>query len=314
MKADELFNGPGEMAARMREKDWAATPLGPVEGWPVSLRTLVRTLLHSLHPMVLMWGPQLIQLYNDAFMPSFGRGKHPEALGKSATEVWPEAWPIIGQQLEDAMREGRPSWNEDQLVPIFRNGRIENVYWTYSYSPAFDDDGKVHGTLVVCTETTSRVLGEQALQRSQERLRRVVEASGAGTWELDVRRGQMQVDERMAQLFGLPEPGMFSLERVLDRVHLDERAALREAIAATLEGRTQGRYVMEHRVVEDPGHPTRWLEARGQVTFDAEGRALQFVGTALDISDRKQAEADSLRARQELQALLTSLGGGTTSG
>ena len=303
MKADELFNGPGEMAARMRELDWASTPLGPVERWPVSLRTLVRTLLHSRHPMVLMWGPQLVQLYNDAFVPSFGRGRHPDALGKRAEEVWPEAWPIVGRQIEDVMREGIPSWNEDQLIPMFRNGRIENVYWTYSYSPAFDDDGNVHGTLVVCTETTSRVLGEQALQRSQERLRRVVEASGAGTWELDVRRGQMQVDERMAQLFGLPDPGMYTLEQGLGCVPADEREALREAIAATLAGRTQGRYVMEHRVVN--GHRTRWIEARGQVTFDAEGRALQFVGTALDISDRKRAEEEVLRARQEFQGFLT---------
>ncbi|WP_223643206.1 PAS domain-containing sensor histidine kinase [Corallococcus sp. EGB] len=304
MKADELFSGPGEMAARMRGKDWAATPLGPVEGWPVSLRTLVRTLLHSRHPMVLMWGPRLTQLYNDAFVPSFGRGKHPEALGKTADEVWPEVWPIVGQQLEDVMREGRPSWSEDQLVPIFRNGRIENVYWTYSYSPAFDDAGNIHGILAICSETTSRVLGEQALQRSQERLRRVVEASGAGTWELDVRHGQMQVDERMAWLFGLPEPGMFTLEQVLRCVHPDEREALREAIAATLAGRAQGRYVMEHRVVEVPGHRVRWIEARGQVTFDAEGRALQFVGAALDISDRKRAEAEVLRARQEFQSFL----------
>ncbi|RKH02372.1 PAS domain-containing sensor histidine kinase [Corallococcus carmarthensis] len=305
MKADELFSGSGEMAARMREKDWATTPLGPVEGWPVSLRTLVRTMLHSRHPMFLWWGPRLIQLYNDAYVPSFGRGKHPSALGMPGRECWPEIWPIIGPQIDDVMREGKASWNEDQLVPIFRNGRIEDVYWTYGYSPAFDDAGRVHGTLVVCTETTARVLGEQALKQSKERLRRVVEASGAGTWELDVRANQMRMDERMALLFGLPEAGAYRLEQVLECVHPDEREALRAAITATLAGRAQGRYVMEHRVVGMPGHLARWVEARGQVTFDAEGRALQFVGTALDISDRKRAEEEVLRARQEFHGFLT---------
>ncbi|NBD08073.1 PAS domain-containing sensor histidine kinase [Corallococcus silvisoli] len=304
MKADELFSGAGEMAARMRAKDWAATPLGPVEGWPVSLRTLVRTMIHSRHPMFLWWGPQLIQLYNDAYVPSFGRGKHPEALGMPGRECWPEIWPIIGPQIEDVMREGRASWNEDQLVPIFRNGRIEDVYWTYGYSPAFDDAGAIHGTLVVCTETTPRILSRQALQRSEERLRRVVEASGAGTWELEVHSGQMHVDERMALIFGLPRAGGFDLGRVLERVHPDERDALRGAIDATLAGGPQGRYFMEHRVVTAPGAHACWVEARGQVTFDADGKALQFVGTALDISERKRAEEEGRRARQELQSFL----------
>jgi signal transduction histidine kinase/CheY-like chemotaxis protein len=164
-----MLAGGGEAAALMRRVDWASTPLGPMTRWPESLRTTVATMLHSRHPMFLWWGPELIQVYNDAYVPSFGVGKHPAAMGQRGRECWPEIWPIIGPQIEDVMERGQPSWHEDALVPIFRNGAIEEVYWTYGYSAVFDADGGIAGTLVVCTETTARVLAtrEEAATRAQ---------------------------------------------------------------------------------------------------------------------------------------------------
>ena len=304
VKTEVFFSGSGEMAARMRAKDWAATPLGPVDTWPGSLLTIIQTMLHSRHPMFLWWGPQLLQFYNDAYVPSFGKGKHPAALGMAGRESWPEIWHIIGPQIDDVMREGKASWHEDQLVPIFRNGHIEDVYWTYGYSPVFDESGNIGGTLVICTETTARVLSEKALQHSEERLRWVVEASGAGTWELDVASGRLKGDARMTALFGLPQQPDFSLQRMLERVHPDDREPLRAVIASTLAGETQGRYLMEHRVLGAPGGRPRWVEARGQVSFDADGKATRFIGTTFDISERKWAEEEVQRARQELQSFL----------
>ena len=133
-------------------------------------------LLHSRHPMFLWWGPELVQVYNDAYLPSFGAGKHPAAMGQSGRECWPEIWSIIGPQIDDVMRRGKPSWHEDALVPIFRNGAIEDVYWTYGYSPVFEHDGTIAGTLVVCMETTGRVLAtrreaEMRAEVDRQRLR-----------------------------------------------------------------------------------------------------------------------------------------------
>lgn len=155
------LEGGGEAGALLRSTDWSKTPLGAIESWPTSLRTIVGTLLHSRHPMFLWWGPELIQIYNDAYIPSFGVGKHPSAMGQRGADCWKEIWPIISPQIDDVMQRGKASWNEDQLVPIFRNERIEDVYWTYGYSPVFDEAGTIAGTLVVCTETTARVLGEK---------------------------------------------------------------------------------------------------------------------------------------------------------
>ena len=155
----------------MRAVDWARTSLGPVETWPCSLRTTVGMLLHSPQPMFLWWGPELIQFYNDAYLPNFHFGEHPAAMGRRARDTWPEEWAIIGPKIDDMMNLGTPSWNEDVRVPIFRNGTLEETYWTYGHSPVFDEAGGIGGVLVICTETTERVVAarrEQAARQAAE--------------------------------------------------------------------------------------------------------------------------------------------------
>ncbi|BAZ49496.1 response regulator receiver modulated diguanylate cyclase/phosphodiesterase with PAS/PAC sensor(s) [Nostoc sp. NIES-4103] len=159
-----LFAGDGEMCALMRSHDWSQTPLGPVKQWPQSLRTTVSILLSTRHPMVLFWGPDLVQFYNDGYRPSLGAHKHPQALGQRGSDCWTEIWHIIGPQIHSVMTQGQETWHEDQLVPFDRNGYFEEIYFTYSYSPVRDETGKVGGTLVVCTETTGRVLSDRRLQ------------------------------------------------------------------------------------------------------------------------------------------------------
>jgi len=156
--------GTGEMAELTRAFDWAATPVGPVEKWSDTLVTTVNLLLASRHPMFLWWGPDLIQFYNDGYRPSIRADKHPSALGQRGVDCWPEIWPIIGPQIEAVMHQGQSSWNNNQLVPINRNGKPEEVFWTYGYSPVRDKDGSVQGTLVVCSETTEQVLSERRLR------------------------------------------------------------------------------------------------------------------------------------------------------
>jgi signal transduction histidine kinase len=159
-----IFAGEGAARAAARAVDWSKTPVGAPETWPTSLRATLGILMSSRHPMFLWWGPELVQFYNDAYLPSFGLGKHPTAMGQRGTECWQEIWPIIFPQIDDVMARGKASWNENQLVPIHRNGRIEEVYWTYGYSPVFDESGRVGGVLVVCTETTAGVLAIRRLE------------------------------------------------------------------------------------------------------------------------------------------------------
>ncbi len=162
--------GTGEMADLTRSFDWSQTSLGPIPAWPDALLILVNTLLASRNPMLLWWGSDLIQFYNDAYRASIRDDKHPRALGQRGKDCWPEIWHIIGPQIESAMQDGEATWHEDQLVPILRNGRLEDVYWTYGYSPVRDASGEIAGVLVVCNETTKVVLSQRQLHVERERL------------------------------------------------------------------------------------------------------------------------------------------------
>ena len=106
----DVFAGAGETAALMRTKDWSAAALGPVEGWPQSLKIVVRILLTSRYAMWLGWGPGLTFFYNDAYARMTLGPKHPWALGRSAREVWSEIWADIGPRAESVLRTGRATW------------------------------------------------------------------------------------------------------------------------------------------------------------------------------------------------------------
>lgn len=160
----DRINGTGEMADLVRAYDWKTTPVGPIETWSDTLVTTVNLLLASRHPMFLWWGTDLIQFYNDGYRPCIRADKHPSALGQRGAECWPEIWPIIGPQIEAVMTRGQSTWNINQLVPINRSGKLEEVFWTYSYSPVRGQDGTVQGTLVVCSETTEQVLSDRRLR------------------------------------------------------------------------------------------------------------------------------------------------------
>ena len=169
--------GGGEMGELIRAHDWGATALGPPLRWPQALRTVVRVLLNTGHPMYIWWGADLLCLYNDAYRRSIGPERHPSSLGLPAREVWGEIWEFIGPQIQQVMAGKGSTWHENHLVPITRNGRREDVYWTYSYSPIGDEEavGGVGGVLVVCAETTETVLSEQRYKAELERQKRLFE-------------------------------------------------------------------------------------------------------------------------------------------
>lgn len=167
----------GEMGELIRSHDWSGHPLGAPEAWPQSLRMAVRLILNTGHPMYIWWGPELYCFYNDAYRQSIGPERHPGSLGRPGREVWDEIWDIIGPQIDQVMSGGDATWNVNALVPITRNGRREDVYWTYSYGPIDDDSAPngVGGILVVCTETTATVMAERRLAEKSERQRRLFE-------------------------------------------------------------------------------------------------------------------------------------------
>ncbi len=156
--------GGGAVGKLVREFDWTKTPLGAMEEWPQSLKTVVRVLLTSRFAMWMSWGPELTFLYNDDYARMTLGKKHPWALGRPSQEVWTEIWDDIGPRIHRVLDSGEATWDEALLLFLERSGYREETYHTFSYSPLSGDDGRVAGHLCVVTEETDRIIGERRLK------------------------------------------------------------------------------------------------------------------------------------------------------
>jgi signal transduction histidine kinase len=173
-----LFEGGGQSGALMQSIDWATTPLGPVQGWPESLRAIIPTMLASRFAMRVVWGPKYVMLYNDAYLPILGRDKHPRAMGVPTAQSFPELWDIV-EPLFQRVYGGEAVALRDTHLPVHRNGYLEECYFTLSYSPMRDDAGAIAGLLGVISETTERVLAERRLRTLRALAAYAASAGGA---------------------------------------------------------------------------------------------------------------------------------------
>jgi signal transduction histidine kinase len=175
---DGVFAGGGEMGRRMRAFDWSKTSLGPVSGWPQTLKTCVRIILTSRQPMFVWWGDDLINLYNDAYKAIVG-GKHPEALGQPAAVVWREIWDQVGPRAAATMRGNEGTYDEALLLIMERNGYPEETYYTFSYSPVPNDQGGTGGIICANTDDTPRIIGQRRLSLLRDLAARTADARTA---------------------------------------------------------------------------------------------------------------------------------------
>jgi PAS domain S-box-containing protein len=416
--------GPGEMAERIRNFGWAATPLGPPQAWPTSLRTTVAMMLRTRHPVFIFWGPDLLCLYNDAYSRSLGPEKHPGILGLPGRQAFSELWHIIGPDIDQVMAGGPASWHENALVPSYRHGKLDDVYWTYSYGGIDDEDctSGVGGVLVLCNETTAQVLesqrvksdlarlaalfeqapvfmaalsgpehvfrfvspayrqliggrdvvgrsvrealpevvgqgylrrldevwqsatpyraeaakvrlaqgtnGElderwldfvyqpsfdaaglitgilaigvdvterqrtaQALAFREEQLRLATEAGEVGFWDVDPASDALYWPPSLRRMFGIFSDRPVSMQHDFrEGLHPSDRDATLEAFAAATDPRQRALYDVEYRTIGREDGVVRWVAARGRASFDTQGRCVRVLGTALDITARRQGE------------------------
>ncbi len=288
-----FLSGGGALGALIRAFDWSATPLGPTDRWPVPLRTALGILLTSNHPVFIFWGPQATCLYNDAYARSLGPEKHPSILGTPGRLAWPEIWHIIGPQIDQVMAGGEATWHENHLVPILRRGTLENVYWTYSYSPIRDDTAAagVGGVLVLCTETTGQVLAAKKLEEAESRWR---------SW-FDQAPGFMTILRGPEHVFEFANPTYYELlgrsdiigRRVrdaapwaveqgfidlLDRVYRSGTAFIARAAPIRIPGRG------------DPSDAPRYLDFVYQPMRDERGEVTGVFVLGSDVTERKLAD------------------------
>jgi PAS domain S-box-containing protein len=305
-RADFLAGG-GEMGALTRAYDWSATPIGAPDSWPQSLRTAVRILLNTNHPMFIWWGEELIQFYNDAYRQTMGPERHPSALGQRGRECWAEIWPIIGPQIEQVMSGGGATWHENQLVPVTRHGKLEQVYWTYGYSP-IDEGDEVGGVLVVCRDVTKAHLAAQALREREAELARVQQIGRIGGLEVDLRTGfRNRRSPEYLLIHGLPpEAANESHEDWVKRIHPDDRAAtekkFRDAVASDVR-----EYTVQYRIIRPSDGELRWISVRSTIERDENGKAVRLVGAHADITEQVEAERALRQSEAEHRKLADQL-------
>ena len=285
------------MGALIRALDWSKTCVGPISEWPQSLKTTVDILLRSPVPIVLLWGPDGVMIYNDAYS-LFAEGRHPFLLGSKVREGWPEVADFNDNVMKVGL-SGETLSYRDQELTLRRKGRPEQVWMNLDYSPVLDENGHPAGVLAIVVETTSRVLAERALAKAEQRLRQALDASGmVGTFDWDVQTDRLYSDPHFAALFSAdPAKGESGapLAEHLASIHPEDAeriaAALNRAVASS------EKYTQEYRLLQQDG-TIRWVEGRGECLYH-DGKPSHFVGVVVDITDQKEAqERQRLLARE----------------
>lgn len=308
----QYMEGGGEMGALTRNFDWSKTALGTPDTWSQSLLTTIGILLNSRFPMFLWWGDDLIQFYNDAYRPSLGKdGKHPKALGQRGAECWPEIWPVIKPLIDQVLSGGEAVYQEDQLIPIYRNNKLEDVYWTFSYSRVNDETGKPGGVLVTCSETTGKVESYKAIQDAKKELEFAIEAADLGTWDLNPKTNRFLGNDRLKTWFGLNLDEEIDLNNALAAVVAEDRERVAAAIQQAMQKDSDGKYNIVYTIVNPHTGIKRVVRGKGRAIFNSDNVAVRFSGILQDVTEEQllQQRKDEFIsvASHELKTPLTSL-------
>jgi PAS domain S-box-containing protein len=159
-----MFQRSGQVGHDLLEVDWESTPLGPLETWPQSLQSVVRLMLTSRFSMWMAWGPELTFFCNDAYRLDTLGEKYPWALGRPSEEVWSEIWTEVYPRIQSVMTTGEATWDKSLMLFLERSGYTEETFHTFSYSPVFDDRGRINGLFCVVSEDTEDYIANRRMQ------------------------------------------------------------------------------------------------------------------------------------------------------
>lgn len=304
VNSDQQFlSGGGEMGKNIRQKDWSKTLLGTPENWPQVLKTTLSIILNSKFPMFLFWGPELVCFYNDAYCPSLGiNEKNPEILGGRGEQYWKEIGLEIKPIIDIVLEKGESHLSEDVLIPFYRNGKLEDAYWTFSCSPVYDESGKPAGVVVNAYETTQKVNYVNQLQQTHKNhLNNLLQAPMAMCFFKGKDFIVETVNEFMLQIWGK------EIDEVLNKPIFDGLPEAKEqGLEQLLENvlTTGQKFEANERLVLLPNNgviESKYINFVYQAFHDSDGRISGVLATAADVtkqvSDRKKLEETEQKVR-----------------
>ena len=265
--------GGGELGRLIAEFDWSGTSLGPIESWPQVVKTTVALILRSPIPIVTLWGPRGVMIYNGAYA-DFSGSRHPHILGSDVLDAWPEAVDWNRKVMETAFERGETLSVSDLKLTLFRHGIGEPVWMNLDYSPVPNEDGSPAGVIAIVVETTGKVRAEERLSGERERLRQMFdEAPGfmallegpdhvitmANQAYFDLVGGRDIIGKRVAE--ALPEVAAQGFVQLLDTVYKSREPYIGRATPVMLD---YGRAASEQRFVDFVFQPM--IGADGELT------------------------------------------------
>ncbi len=299
----KFLSGGGQVGALMREHDWSTSSLGDPQTWPSALRTAVGMMINSDFPMFVAWGPELGFLYNDAYVQILG-AKHPQSLGHKFQAIWFEIWDDINPLIERALA-GYSTYHENLPLVMLRNGYEENTWFTFAYSPIYDEAGEVNGMYCTCVETTESVLAEKYRNDENERFRALFEQAP----------GFMAILRSPEHVFELTNVAYTQLVGHRDVIGRRAREALPEVVEQGFIKLLDEVYstgepfvgrAMPIKLQREPNGPLeeRFLDFVYQPIRDTRGNVAGIFAEGNDVTERMQA-VDELRTanRQKDQFL-----------
>lgn len=270
----------GELGERIRTFDWSSTPIGPLDRWPQSLKSVTQMLLLSPVPIVLLWGEDGVMIYNDAYS-EFAGSRHPELLGSNVREGWDEVADFNDNVMRVGLGGGTLAYRNHELS-LQRHGRLEPVWMDLDYSPVLDESGRPAGVIAIVVETTEKVLAQRELSESERRFRALVNATSDVVYRMSPDWKEMRQLDGSTFLADTNAPSLNWMEGyLLPEDKADIQAAIDDAIAGAKP------FQLEHRIVQADGS-VGWIFSRAVPLMDDMGNIVEWFGAATDITERRR--------------------------
>jgi PAS domain-containing protein/DNA-binding CsgD family transcriptional regulator len=285
------FNNCGKVGADLREFDWSTAPLGQPEGWPEALRVSLSVVLNANHPMLIWWGDELTQFYNDAFEKIARPFVRSHGLGASGKECWREISDLIDADIKYVVAGKGRVRRQRQLMRVAADDKQSHRYWTYSLSPINDRD-EVGGVLFVCQDETDEHRATLARKSREAEFARIQHVGKFGGLEVDLTSGfHNRRSPEYLVIHGLPPSAEHEThENWVSRIHREDRCTTEQTFIKAVRGDCKG-YSIQYRIVRPSDEKVRWISAKTEIERDNAGRAMRLVGVHTDVTDQVDVRA-----------------------
>ena len=296
---NHFFKNETATSKAMQQIDWKNHELGNPEYWIKSLHFVIDLILSSKSPMFLSWGKNHIQFYNDAFLPFLGN-EGVAFIAMRADQSHTGINDIIANATHAIMLGEEVSESEEFILPMFRNGFIEEVFFTINYSPINLENGTIGGVLVICNEITQNIqnalrnentqLREKLESRQLQELRQLTDSIPHLIWKTDAEGNNTFTTKRWKEYTGIDpdEEGAFQ-----KMVHPDDFESIMQIWLDRVK--TGNSFRTDVRIKKRDGE-YRWFHVHSEPRYGANGIE-EWIGAFTDINDQKLVEQDLMRFR-----------------